>query len=120
MTQPLLGNYISTDPLPVDPRNPQIIFFRSVDISGFDLISQIKSARVPLGTIPPSWEDLMTGLVILLQEVVYMQRFEPFQAKIYKDSWLAAEAEVFLQPVKALRALYPVHPRLLQKNAAPK
>lgn len=65
----------------------------------YRLVAQVSSRRVPRGQNPLTWGELVAGIAPVLEEVIVEQRFEAFDAEIYKDGWLAAIYVLSQHPV---------------------
>ncbi|KAI4144527.1 MAG: hypothetical protein L6R39_004138 [Caloplaca ligustica] len=90
----IYGVHASSDKVPFDAASPSVVFVYSQG-PNYRLNAQINSTRTPAGKDPATWENVVTGLTTILQEVVYEQRFELLQASIYVDGRLAAKYAYF-------------------------
>ena len=68
----------------------------------YRLVAQISARPVPLGRSPLTWEELMDGVATILEQVIVDQRFEAFNADIFKDDWLAATYVLSQHPIERL------------------
>ncbi|KAL8712079.1 MAG: hypothetical protein Q9220_003512 [cf. Caloplaca sp. 1 TL-2023] len=98
LTYTVFSKFSSTDPIVRgDPSFPQTLILDAGSTKEQGLTFEITSASVPEGKSVPVWEELVVGIAMVLEEVVREQRFEPFDADIYKDDWLAAKVRLFYQ-----------------------
>ena len=68
----------------------------------YRLVSQVSSRPVPRGQSPLTWEELVAGIGRVLEKIIALQRFEAFEAEIFKDGWLAATYVLSQHPVVGL------------------
>lgn len=64
----------------------------------YRLILQIVSRPTPASKVPLIWEELAAGLLRILYNVIREQKFEPFDAFIYKDGRVAATCAYYYAP----------------------
>ncbi|KAL9597811.1 MAG: hypothetical protein Q9219_004888 [cf. Caloplaca sp. 3 TL-2023] len=96
-TEKMLSNRAS-DHIIFDPRQPSIINIQQ-NTQTYELFSQINATGAPpRGRFPMTWDELATGMVMVLLDVVTQQRFEPLRAEIYVDGWRAATYGLYFRP----------------------
>ncbi|KAI4172525.1 MAG: hypothetical protein LQ346_008594 [Caloplaca aetnensis] len=64
----------------------------------YRLIFQVVSRPTPRSKVPLDWEELVAGLLLILQNVIGEQTFESFDGVIYKGGWVAATCAYYYVP----------------------
>ncbi|KAL8895409.1 MAG: hypothetical protein Q9207_008186 [Kuettlingeria erythrocarpa] len=64
----------------------------------YRLIFHVVSRPTPASKVPLIWEELVAGLLLILQNVIREQKFEAFDGVIYKDGWVAATCAYYYVP----------------------
>ncbi|KAL8916885.1 MAG: hypothetical protein Q9208_008287 [Pyrenodesmia sp. 3 TL-2023] len=97
----IFSRLTDSDLVPSDRIHASLVALSDEEGPNYRLIFQIVSRPIPAANAPLVWGEVTAGLLLILQKVIREQKFESFNAAIYKDGWVAATCAYCYAPKRS-------------------